>query len=279
MDIIREDKSSVISSMQIKCIEGGQILRYKQYIIINYEEDCELGVQYKCAKCSDSLCMHKVPIFSSLDREDLTKIMGLINHRKYKKGETLVFDGDSMDSVIIVNEGSAKAYRNTADGREQILYVFSEGDFFGEQNLFTDRNSTYTVEALQPVKTCNLSRKQFQELLYRFPDIAVKIIDELGSRMTRLENTLQSIGVRNVDNRIGGILIEFAEKYGTQNDRGTIIDLPLSREGIANYLGVARETISRKFSQLENEGIISSLNNKQILILDMDKIVTIAGIN
>ncbi len=263
----------------IKFIEGGQILRYKQYIIINYEEDCELGVQYKCAKCSDSLCMHKVPIFSSLDREDLTKIMGLINHRKYKKGETLVFDGDSMDSVIIVNEGSAKAYRNTADGREQILYVFSEGDFFGEQNLFTDRNSTYTVEALQPVKTCNLSRKQFQELLYRFPDIAVKIIDELGSRMTRLENTLQSIGVRNVDNRIGGILIEFAEKYGTQNDRGTIIDLPLSREGIANYLGVARETISRKFSQLENEGIISSLNNKQILILDMDKIVTIAGIN
>jgi CRP/FNR family transcriptional regulator len=135
------------------------------------------------------------------------------------------------------------------------------------------------VEALQAVKTCNLSRKQFQELLYRFPDIAVKIIVELGTRITRLENALQSIGVRNVDNRIGSILLEFADKYGTKNDTGTIIRLPFSREGIANYLGVARETVSRKFSQLENEGIIQSLNNKEILIPDMNKIEAIAGIN
>jgi CRP/FNR family transcriptional regulator len=221
--------------------------------------------------------MHKVPIFSTLDKDDLRKIMGLINHHKYKKGETLVFDGDPMDSVVIINEGSVKAYKITADGREQILYVFSEGDFFGEQNLFSGQASTYSVEALQAVKTCNLSRKQFQELLYRFPEIAVKIIDELGNRMTRLENALQTIGVRNVDNRIGGILLEFAEKYGTKNEIGTIIHLPFSREGIANYLGVARETVSRKFSQLENEGVIHSLNNKEILIPDMGKIEAIAG--
>ncbi|NLO09912.1 MAG: Crp/Fnr family transcriptional regulator [Clostridiales bacterium] len=236
-----------------------------------------MAVHYNCAKCNDRLCMHKVPIFSTLDKDDLRKIMGLINHHKYKKGETLVFDGDPMDSVVIINEGSVKAYKITADGREQILYVFSEGDFFGEQNLFSGQASTYSVEALQAVKTCNLSRKQFQELLYRFPEIAVKIIDELGNRMTRLENALQTIGVRNVDNRIGGILLEFAEKYGTKNEIGTIIHLPFSREGIANYLGVARETVSRKFSQLENEGVIHSLNNKEILIPDMGKIEAIAG--
>ena len=238
-----------------------------------------MTVRYNCAKCNDSLCMHKVPIFSSLDKEDLKKIMGLIRHHEYKKGDILVFDGDPMDSVVIINEGSVKAYKNTADGREQILYVFSAGDFFGEQNLFSGQASTFSVEALGTVKTCNLSRKQFQELLYRFPDIAVKIIDELGNRMTRLENTLQSIGVRNVDNRIGSILIEFAEKYGSNNDKGTIIHLPLSREGIANYLGIARETVSRKFSQLENNGIIHSLNNREILILDMDRIEALAGIN
>lgn len=223
--------------------------------------------------------MHKVPILSSLDRDDLNKIMGLIHHHEYKKGETLIFDGDTMDSVVIINGGSVKAYKNTSDGREQILYVFSEGDFFGEQNLFSNQIATYSVEALQPVKTCNLSRKQFQELLFKFPEIAVKIIDELGNRMTRLENALQSIGVRNVDNRIGSILLEFAEKYGTRNETGTIIRLPFSREGIANYMGVARETVSRKFSLLENEGLIQSLNNKEILIPDMHKIEAIAGIN
>ena len=232
-----------------------------------------------CKKCRDQLCVNKVPILSSLDNEDLHKVMGLIRHYEYKKGETLLFEGDSMDSIVIINEGSAKAYKNTSDGREQILYVFSEGDFFGEQNLFSNQTATYSVKALQTIKTCNLSRDKFQELLYRYPEIAIKIINELGSRMARLENALQSIGVRNVDNRIGGILLEFAEKYGTKDENGIIIHLPFSREGIANYLGVARETVSRKFSQLENEGLIRSLNNKEILIPDMDKIEAMAGVN
>ena len=132
-----------------------------------------------CTKCNDGLCMHKVPIFSSLDKEDLEKIVELIQHRNYEKGETLLFEGDRMDAVTIINEGSVKAYKNTADGREQILYVFSEGDFYGEQNLFGNQIATYSVEALMPVKTCNLSRKHFQKLLYHFPEISVKIIDEL----------------------------------------------------------------------------------------------------
>ncbi|NLL72464.1 MAG: Crp/Fnr family transcriptional regulator [Clostridiales bacterium] len=229
-----------------------------------------------CTNCKDQLCMHKVPIFSSLDREQLDKIIELIQRRSYEKGETILFEGDLMDSVTIISGGSAKAYKNTSNGREQILYVFSEGDFFGEQNLFGDETATYSVEALEDVKTCNLSRKQFQQLIYSFPHIAVKIIDELGERMTRLENALQSIGVRNVDNRIGSILIEFARKYGIRDGSNTIIHLPLSREGIANYLGVARETVSRKFSQMENEGLILSISNKEILIPDMGKIEDIA---
>lgn len=233
----------------------------------------------KCNRCMDRLCMHKVPILSSLDKEDLKKIMKLIRHHEYEKGEMLLFDKDAINSVVIINEGTAKAYKNTPDGREQILYIFSEGDFFGEQNLFSNQAATYSVQALQPVKTCNLYRDQFQELLYKYPEIAVKIIGELGNRMTRLENALQSIGVRNVDNRIGSILLEFAQKYGTRDRMGTIIHLPFSREGVANYLGVARETVSRKFSQLENDGIIQSLNNKEILIPDMNKIEAIAGTN
>ncbi len=236
-------------------------------------------VHYNCEKCKEHLCIHKVPIFSSLDSEDLRKIMKLITHNEYKKGETIVFEQEVMDSVIIINEGSAKAYKTTADGREQILYVFSEGDFFGEQNLFTGQPSTYTVEALQPVKICKLSRNQFQELLYRYPDIAVKLIVELGGRLSRLENAIQSIGVRNVDNRIGFLLLEFAEKYGAKNKNGTVIHLPISREGMANYLGVARETVSRKLSQLENEGIIRSISNKEILIPEMSRIEELAGIS
>lgn len=161
-----------------------------------------------CRHCHERLCIQKVPIMSSLNQEDMIKISDMISHHEFKKGETLFFEGDKTDSIII-HEGSAKAYKTTTDGREQILYVFTEGDFFGEQNLFRNHYSSYSVEALQTLKTCHLSKAQFLELLYHYPEIAVKIINELGNRMVRLENVLQSIGVRNVDNRIGETLLEF----------------------------------------------------------------------
>jgi CRP/FNR family transcriptional regulator len=221
--------------------------------------------------------MHKVSILSSLNQEDLIKISEIITHHDYKKGELLLHEGEKYESLVIINEGSVKVFKYTADGREQILYVFTEGDFFGEQNLLSDRTATYSVEALQPVKTCNLSKTKFQELLYQHPEIAVKIIKELGNRMDRLENALQSMGVRNVDSRIAGILLEYETKYGSKTPKGIVIQLPLSREGIANYLGIARETLSRKFGQLENDAIIRSISNKSILVIDHEALAAQAG--
>ncbi len=229
-----------------------------------------------CTHCRHELCIHKVPIFSALDHENLLRIVPLIKHQSYKKGERLVLEGDSIDSIIIINEGSVKAFKYSPDGREQILYVFSQGDFFGEQYLLTGQAATYSVEALEAVKTCMLTKAQFNKLLYSYPGISVKIIAELGRRIARMENSFQSIGIRNVDARIAGMLLEYGERY-TGADK-TLIHLPLSREGMANYLGIARETMSRKLSQLENDGIISSVNNKTIMITDLAALRALAGL-
>lgn len=216
------------------------------------------------------MCIHKVPIFSPLNQDDLIKISRWIEHKEYKKGEILFHIGDTVDSIIIMNEGSAKAYKYTAEGREQILYVFSEGDFFGEQYLLSNQKAGYTVEALETVKVCMLTKSQFRHLLALYSDIAVKIIEELGLRMNRLENTMQSMGIRSVDARISTLLLDFAAKYGKETSEGLLIRLPLSREGIANYLGIARETVSRKLMQMENEGLIRSVSNKSLLLLKED---------
>lgn len=229
------------------------------------------------AQCLHKLCMHKVPIFSSLSQDELTHIASTIHHKKYRKGEILLSEGDKSDALVIVNEGSVKAFKITQDGREQILYVFSEGDFFGERNLFSKQASSYSVETLEPVKTCSFTRESFYGLLRAYPDIAVKIIEQLGERMNHMENTLQSLGVRSVDERVSTLLLDFAEKYGTSVPGGTLIRLPLSREGMANYLGIARETVSRKLSLLENEGIIRSNGNKSILLLDRNMLESSAG--
>lgn len=234
-------------------------------------------ISKNCAHCHNRLCIHKVPIFSSLAHEDIMKVKTLIHHREYRKGESIYKEGDKLDSIVIINEGSAKALKYTADGREQILYVFSEGDFFGEQYLLSDQIATFTVETLEKVKVCMFSKENFTQLILNYPNIAMQIIEELGERVTQLLNTIQNIGAKSVDARVSSLLLDFSKKYGKKVPEGTLIRLPLSREGMANYLGLARETVSRKLGQFESEGYIQSVSNKSILLKEEEAIRDIAG--
>ncbi|NLL78029.1 MAG: Crp/Fnr family transcriptional regulator [Clostridiales bacterium] len=232
---------------------------------------------YCTGECSHKLCMHKVPIFSSLSPEEMSHISSIIKHNSYQRGEVLFSEGDSLSSLIIINEGSVKGFKITPEGREQILHVFSEGDFFGERNLFGGQQSAYTAEALEPTKTCVFTKDAFYKMLFAHPGIAVKIIETLEDRIARMESTMQSMGVRSLDGRIGGLLLDFADKYGETVPEGILIRLPLSREGIANFLGVARETVSRKLGQLESEGVIRPVGNKTILLLDGETLKAMTG--
>ncbi len=221
-----------------------------------------------CGQCQHQLCAKRVPIFSSLDEEELNRVVGLIIRRQFAKGETVFLEGSELDSLNIVNHGMVKAYRYTQEGKEQILYIFSEGDFFGEKNLLSRQEATYNVEALEPTHICMIRSSDFQALLREYPDISLKIIRELSRRLDRLENAVQNMGTKNAEARIGAVLLEFAEKYGTSQAAGIQFELPFSREGIANYIGVARETVSRRLNHLQEEGVIDMIGNKKIIIKD-----------
>ncbi len=231
-----------------------------------------------CAHCGQKLCLSKVPIFSSLDEKDLLQIARLIAHKTYNKGEYVFREGDVLDSILIVNEGSAKAVKYTADGREQILYVLLEGDFFGETNILANQTAQYSILALKPLKLCTLKKEDFQHLLYQYPAIAVRIIEELGSRMGQLESTIKSMGVRDVDARIATLLLDYARQFGQVTPEGILIPLPISREEMANFLGVARETLSRKLRFFEDRNILRSKGSKSILLCDPRALKTLAGI-
>ena len=87
-----------------------------------------------------------------------------------------------------------KAFRNTIDGREQILYIFSEGDFFGEKNLLRDQPSNYAVEALEETHVCIIHKNDFQKLVKEYPDIGLKVMEVLCQRLDRLENAVETMG-------------------------------------------------------------------------------------
>lgn len=221
-----------------------------------------------CGSCIGKLCTKRVPIFSGLEENQLIEVAKRIVHKSYEKGSIILSENDNPDFLAIINEGSVKAFKLTPEGREQILYVFTEGDFFAEHALLFNRPAFYSIAALERVMLCFLYKKDFQRLLRDNPDISIKIISELGERLFRLENAVQNMDVRSVESRISMVLSEWADKFGVPQREGILVKMPLSREGLANYIGIARETLSRKLGSMESEGLVRSVGNKSILILN-----------
>ena len=224
----------------------------------------------KCSDCGGNHCLKKVPLFSSLEEDEMMKITQRMVFENYVRGQDILSQGKTPRGITIICKGRAKGYRLTVNGGEKILYLFAQHDYIGEQYLFVNKKAAYTVTALENVKTAFFSKKQFQELLQLYPAIALKLIEDLGSRTISLENILQTGGARKTQSRIAAMLSDFGRKYGKRSEEGVEINLPLSREGMANYLGMARETLSRRLSAFEDQGVIRSLGNKKIVILKPD---------
>jgi CRP/FNR family transcriptional regulator len=96
-----------------------------------------------CHTCQHKSCAKKVPIFSELEPKELARVTDLIIRKTYVKGEMLMLEDEVLDRLVIINEGKVKAFRYTQEGKEQILYIFSRGDFFGEKNRLRKKEVTY----------------------------------------------------------------------------------------------------------------------------------------
>lgn len=227
--------------------------------------------QCNCANCNHTLCAKKVPIFSFLSDDELKKIVDMTGHKSYKKGDVLCHEGEKSDTLFIINEGGVKISKLTKDGKEQIVHIFTSGDFFGELSLFSN-NETYNfdVYAISDLKICTLTKQNMNEILMSNPEISLKLLQVITKRLTQTENLAQNLATKDAEIRIAYMLLEFAEKYGVPTKDGLQVKLPINREEMANYVGVTRETISRKLSIFEELDIISLKGNKILIIRQLD---------
>lgn len=229
--------------------------------------------QCTCNNCNTTLCAKKVPIFSFLSDEELKKIVQMTGHKVYKKGDLICSEGTKSETLYIINEGGVKIVKLTKEGKEQIVHIFTSGDFFGELSLFSD-NDTYNfdVYAISDLKVCTLTKQNMDDILINNPKISLKLLQVITKRLSETENLAQNLATNDAEIRIAYMLLEFAEKYGVITNQGLQVNLPISREEMASYVGVTRETISRKLSIFEELGIITSKGNKLLIINQLGRL-------
>jgi len=224
-----------------------------------------------CESCSNRLCAKKVPIFSFLSDDELIKIIDMTGHKAYKKGDRLCSQGEKSDTLFIINEGQVKISKLTKEGKEQIVHIFTNGDFFGELSLFgSDETYNFDAYAVSDIKICTLAKKDMNKIIMSNPEISLKLLQVIAKRLSQTENLAQNLATNDAEIRIAFMILEFGEKYGVATDQGLQIKLPINREEMASFVGVTRETISRKLSIFEELGIISLKGNKVIIIKQLD---------
>jgi CRP/FNR family transcriptional regulator len=226
-----------------------------------------------CENCNHSLCAKKVPIFSFLSDDELIKIIDMTGHKVYNKGDMLCRQGEKSDTLFIINEGQVKISKLTKEGKEQIVHIFTGGDFFGELSLFSsDEIYNFDAYAISNVKICTLTKQDMDKIIMSNPEISLKLLQVISKRLSQTENLAQNLATNDAEIRIAFMLLEFLGEYGVSTDEGLQIKLPINREEMANYVGVTRETISRKLSIFEDLGIISLKGNKVLIIKQLDKL-------
>ena len=214
----------------------------------------------------DSDLLATVPIFSALNANVLDELLSRMTKRSYQKNNMILMEDEFGDTFFIIAGGSIKITRVSEDGREVILAMLGEGEFFGEMSLLDGETRSANAIAIEESKVLILKRHDFLLFLERFPKIAISLLTEMAGRIRKSDQQIESLSLSDAEHRIGITLIRMAEELGTiRQGKVEISNLPYQQD-IANMAGTSRETVSRMMKILEENGFIKrSGHNLSIL--------------
>jgi CRP/FNR family cyclic AMP-dependent transcriptional regulator len=213
--------------------------------------------------------LRNVPIFSDLSDSDLTKIALKMVPREYGKGKMILLEESHGESFFIITSGAVKVTRLSDDGREVILAILGESDFFGEMSLLDGAGRSANIVANETAIMLTLSRRDFLECLESYPKIAISLLEELAIRLRKSDQQIESLSLSDSEQRIGITLIRLAEELGTIKQGNVFIkNLPFQQD-IANMAGTSRETVSRTLKLLEDKSLIMK-ENRVLTIFNFD---------
>jgi CRP/FNR family cyclic AMP-dependent transcriptional regulator len=215
--------------------------------------------------------LHKVPLFSDLNEGELARFAEVTREREYPKNSVILFEDDPGDALYIVSTGQVKVVLIGEDGREVILSVLGDGDFFGEMALIDDEPRSAHVIAMKDSQLLVLRRDDFQSQLREHPTIALKLLRVLVQRLRRADEKIGGLVLLDVNGRVAQLLLDLADEGG-----GPKITRRLTHHTIAQMIGSSRETVSRAMRELVERGCIE-VSRREITIRQRDALLALAG--
>ena len=194
-------------------------------------------------------------LFQGAAQQDAQKISGLSSEKRFARGATIFREGESADAVYVLRRGMVKLSSLSDKGRETILHILKPDEVFGEL-LLSEQQRAFTAVTLEDSLVTIISKESFVELLLTVPTVALTFIRLLSKRLALVERGLAEFGHTWSYHRLARVLLQLSEKYGKEVPNGTLINVRLTHEDLANLIGTSRETVTTQLSKFTSMGLL-----------------------
>jgi len=225
--------------------------------------DCPIRHRAVCARC---------------ETDELEHLESIKYYRSYSAGQTMIWAGDKMDFVASVVVGVATLSQTMEDGRTQMVGLLLPSDFIGRPGR---EIAPYNVNAVSDVTVCCFRKRPFESLLVSTPHVGQRLLEMALDELDAAREWMLLLGRKTAREKIASLIAIIArrdqELKAALPDGQMSVELPLTREAMADYLGLTLETVSRQVSALKKDGVIQLEGKRKVLIPDMDVLLEETG--
>lgn len=214
--------------------------------------------------------LNSLPLFSEISVECQAALAPCCRMVHVDKGVPLFRENDRATGLFVLVEGVVKVTRCTPEGREVVLYLVRKGQPLGESGVFPRGKHPADAYAVSKVKALFIPLDPLENMLKDSPGACMRLLMSLSLRLRMFSHKIKIERQGNATRRLATYLLHRSQLTGGIER----IELEVSREVLANLLGLARETLSRQFTRLASAGIIL-LAGKQVHILRRDELVAL----
>ena len=218
--------------------------------------------------------LHDHQLFSVLSREENRALCLIPNFKTVRRNEILYFSHDNEQRLYTIKSGTLKIVRVDMEGNETVKEVLRSGDLFGQytfDNAMDENQDEFAVAISDKVVICSFKINDFEEILNRNPQLAVRYTKLVGFRIKRITNSYSNLMFKDVRTRFALFLKDWALREGKGAEKDITVKNYLTHNDIAGLICSTRQTVTLLFNEFKNSGFID-YNRSEIIVHDVKKL-------
>jgi len=214
-------------------------------------------------------------LFEGIDSEALTVVAASSRLHRIKKGAYFFYQDQPARTLYMLVEGRVKFTQVTAEGQQVLLRAIGPGEIFGTVAALGDALHPASAQASTDCIALIWRDEVIAGLMDHFPRIALNVARFLAERLREFQDRYRELATERVERRVAHTLLRLAQQLGEAAEEGVLIDLPLTRQDIAEMSGTTLFTVSRILSAWQHQGIVRT-GRARVVICSRDQLLAIA---